>query len=1102
MYNPPLMEIGVQVRRTASEDLVHYLLRRDAALWVGEGSDSDLKSVEALARLVGLPWQLVLCEASSAPLAQAFAIKAAETKDRLASQRGFINIIAGNPEDLLLPPRTLPVYLLNGRADAANREESPSPGRQSAARRRANMIGRLLDAKPQLLVIVSAGPTSPVGDVRELWREEGLRAHVAVLGDDAGVAASLDEWLADPDHPPAVQRFTAPLAEFVTDLVSRVETQVSDARLAIRLKWDDGVRALDVTEAELVEQPVLDRYDLILDRDLQGLLPQELSDDSLSSFFDRSAFAERMPNRWAPFAAGLPWPRHPRALDTLLHALHEVESSGPDHNELLLLPSEAGAGGTTAARALAFEAAKAGYPTLVATPAYFRPDLTELSRFLLRVRQQQLRVASAGDRSTEPVDDGRLGETPWLIVFDVHHWRGKEQDLAAFVRRLSKERRSAVVLSVVESASAAEARSHGTEICDTLTHELTGDEAKHLGDHLNTFLRPKKRDRSSAEWLAFWENHRPRVGTFGASSAAFWVALEFFLKRQLDLAQPIQSWLFEKFRDAEIPVGLRRVLLEIAALAVERQPYPEQLLPSALGDEYPYSVQLETLRSTVPALALARYVTATEKQWAIAHDLLARYLLNATFADRSMLESLGLGSVTDPISLRLRLLKSIATRPELARKRYLALALEFAVNILKLDRDGNREFFGHWKEVLGILEEMPDEVWNTSRTFNHHVAISRRRVVRDEQLFELSLQEKREQLELAVEHLKYALSRLNAEDEDERDLNLYNSLARAYQDLADVERAAGADEIRLRQLSELATEAARKAYEEEPQNPYVLETFARDLLQQGSVYPDKAVENACQALVFIYQALHLESAPLRQQQLSVLVEQAVALLRAGTATEEIERLYRRRNAAGYLAKAWLLLTREGEAAQLDDLAHLPKDRLEAALGILNEVPADQRTWLTLNFQYHLVAATAPYDFDAQLKILDELELARFRLNLQQQLERALLLHQCSRHQEANDAFRLLRRELQQRDAFVHVPPRLRTLLDRRSGTPLICEGVIVESGGYRSQARVRDLGGAEVRLIPQDFGLSAMKPGFRFKCQIVFGWKGPLAKPVPASAGG
>lgn len=1102
MYNPRLMHVGVQVRRTASEDLVHYLLRRDAALWIGEEADSGSQAIEALARLVGLPWQLVLCEASSAELAQAFATKARETKDRLASQRGFINIIAGNPEDLLLPPRTLPVYLLNGRADATNREETPTPGRQSAARRRANMIGRLLDAKPQLLIIVSTGPASPVGDVRELWREEGFRAHVAVLGDRADVVASLNDWLTEPDHPPAVQRFSAALPEFVDDLVSRVATQVSDSRLAVRIKWDGAVRVLDVTEAELLEQPVLDRYDLIQDRDLQGLLPHELSDDTLESFFDRSAFAERTQDRWAPFAAGLPWPRYPRAVDTLLRALQEVESSGADHNELLLLPSEPGAGGTTTARALAFEAARSGYPTLVATPAYFRPDLTELSRFLLRVRQQQLKVASAVDEAVELADDGRLGETPWLIVFDVHHWRGKEQDLAAFVRRLSQERRPVVVMSVVESASIARVTSHGKAICDTLTHELTRDEAEHLGDHLNKFLRPKKRDRSGAEWLAFWESHRPRIGTFGASSAAFWVALEFFLKRQLDLAQPIQSWLFQKFQDAAVPFGLRRVLLEIAALAVERQPYPEQLLPSALGDEYPYSVQLETLRSTLPALALARYATATERQWAIAHDLLARYLLNATFADRPMLESLGLGSVTDPISLRLRLLRSIATRPELARKRYLPLALEFAVNILKLDRDGNREFFVHWREVLGILEDMPDELWNTSRTFNHHVAISRRRVVRDEQLFELSLQEKREQLELAIEHLKYALSRLSSEDEDERDLNLYNSLARAYQDLADVDRAAGADEARLRQLSELATEAARKAYEEEPQNPYVLETFARDLLQQGTAYPDKAVDNACQALMFIYQALHLESAPLRQQQLSVLVEHAVALLRLGTATEEIERLYRRGNAAGYLAKAWMLLTREGDAAQLDDLANLPIDRLEAAIGILNEVPVDQRTWLTLNFQYHLLAAAAPYDFDAQIRILDELEIARYRLNLQQQLERALLLHQCGRHQEANDAFRLLRRELQRRDAILNVPPRLRTLLDRRTGTALVCEGVIVESGGYRPQAKVRDLGGAEVRLIPQDFGLSSMKPGFRFKCQVVFGWKGPLAKPVPASAGG
>lgn len=1098
------MHIGIRVFPTASEDLLQYILRRDAALWIGAGLDTSAEATAALARLVELPWQMVICESSSAVLAQAFSNKAGAAPDRLVSQRGFINVIASNPEDILLPPRTLPVYLINGRDDATNRDESPNLGKQGAARRRANMIGRLLDEKPQLLVAISAGPVSPLDAIVELWREEAFRAQVAVVSQGEGDVRRLEDWLSGPEHPPIVQLYSVALPVFASELTSLVGNRTSDARLVIRTKRNGEIGTLDVTDAELIEHPLLDRYDLVQDRDLHGILPHELPNDAQEKFFDRSAFADRSATRWAPYAAGLPWVRDEDAVRTVLRALQGVEAAGADHNELLLLPSEAGAGGTTASRAIAFETAKVGYPTLVATPAYFRAEPTELSRFLFRVHKTQLKVVGEDDNrdADQRVASGRLGETPWLIVFDVHHWRGKESDLVAFVRRLSFERRPAVVLCVVDSASLGTIRNYGRLVCDTLTHGLSGEEAARLGDHLNVFLRPKGRERTSAEWQGFWERHSPKVGSFGTSNAAFWVALEFFLKLHIDLQQPIQSWLIQKFKNAPLSVELRRVLLEVAALSVERQPYPEALLPSAPADQYPYSVQLESLRREVPALALARYATATEKQWAISHDLLARYLLNGIFADRALLESIGFGKVTDPILLRIGLLESIATRPELARKKYLPLALEFAVNILKLDRDGNREFFGHWREVLGILERMPSELWDTSRTFNHHVAISRRRVVRDEQLFELSLAEKRDQLELAIEHLRYALDRLIENSEDERDLNLYNSLARTYQDFADVERAAGTDATRVRQLSELAANAARRAYEEDPHNSYVLETFARDLLLQGSLYDDKAVENACQGLILIYQALRLASAPLRQQRLSALVEQAIALLRSAKATEEIERLYLARNAAGYVAKAWLLLAQDRPTAEPDDLTGVPKERLEAALRILDEVPPGQSTWLTLNLQYQLLSAASPYDFKPQLSKLDELEVGRFKLNLQQQLERALLLHQCGRHKEANEGFRLLRRELRERDTIVEVPPRLRNLLDGRTRAPLICDGVIMESGGYRPQARVRDLGDAEVRLIPQDFGFNAMKPGIRFKCQITFGWKGPLAKPVPASTGG
>lgn len=1091
------MKGSIQYQTAASNDVLHYLGTRDAALWVGDDFQATPEVVGALAKLIALPWRMALCESSSTDLIQLISAQSATSSDRFSTQRGFINIIAGNPEGLLLPPRTLSVYLLNGRADAQNKEESPNPGRQASNRRRVNMIGRLLDAKPQLILLVTSTASGPLADLIELWRDEGFRSHVVIFDPSSAVGDRLSEWMLEDAHPPAVQLVGAPISAVVTDLLSRAETRFAEETLSIQLRSDRGLEILDITECELPEHPILDRYDLIRHRDLSGLLPDELPEDALEHFFDRSAFSDRLPTRWKPFAAGLPWVRDPQAVPTVLGALQQVEDEGADDNAVLFIPSESGAGGTTVSRAIAFEVAKAGYPALVAGPAFFTPDVTEVSRFLLRVRQRQLQMAQSSTATKGlQSDEERLKETPWLIVFDVHHWRGREQDIGAFVRRLSHERRPAVVLCVVEDVLLRSLRDDGRIACDTLTHALTPDESSKLGEHLNAFLRPKKRDRSPGDWKIFWENHSPKAGSFGTRHASFWVALEFFLKRQIDLREPIQNWLSQKFKDAPITDSLRRVLLEVAALSVERQPYPEALLPTAPKDQYPFSVQLEELRATLPAIALARYTTTSDRQWAIAHDLLARYLLNAIFHDRRLLDSIGLGSVTDPVLLRLKLLESIATRREFETRKYLPLALEFAINILKLDRAGNSEFFPYWREVLEVLEKMPDGVWNTSRTFNHHVAISRRRVVRDNQLFQLTVEEKRDQLKLSIEHLNFALSRISPSPDDESDLNLYNSLARACLDLADVEREAGASDTEVRRLSELAADAARRAYNEAPQNSYVLETFASDLLQQGRLYDEKAVPNACEALLHIFQALRLETAPLRQQQLSYLVEEAIDLLRRNSATQQIDKMYSVKNAVGYIARAWLLLAGDDGTGDVPDISSIPRERLSQALKVLDETPAESRTWITLNLRYQIISSLDPHNFKEQLAILDDLEVARFRLSLQQQLERALLLHQRGRHNEANESFRALRQELRERDAFVTVPARLRMLLDSSTGEPLVCDGVVVEGSSYRALAKIQLLGNAGVPFIPQDFGRATMATGTRFKCHIMFGWKGPLAKPA------
>lgn len=736
----------------------------------------------------------------------------------------------------------------------------------------------------------------------------------------------------------------------------------------------------------------------------------------------------------------------------------------------------------------------------------FRTEFTDVETFLFRVRQEVLRrhwnpeQAKNGESTAEPF------EVPWLIVFDVEHWRGRESDLRAFVRDLTRRGRPAVVLAVSPPRLHEELRTVGRNPIAVLTHEISMADALSLGRHLNHFLAPYGRGKTDADWQAFWELHRPYLDT---DIAAFWIALEFWLKRHLDLGESIQTWLYRQFKEGEVrgdrgiapgafnlSNALRALILEIAALSIERMPLPESLMSAPPPDQLPYSLQLEDVRTSLPALALVRETSSTIRQWALAHDLLGRYLINSVFDDREMLERLGYSDAKNAVDLRLRLLRRVATNPGLARKPNLPLALEFATNIFKLDETGNLDFMPLWRDVLSVLEDMPDPIWNTSRTFNHHVAISRRRVVVLDQYFHLTPDEKVQQLEMAIEHLEYALADLKPGPADEPDLNLFNSLSLAYQNLAGVERERGCSPERLQELRGRAADAARRALASSPGNSYVLETIAKNLLQDCTIDPDRSVENACVALGYIYEAMSLDTSEFRYNSLVKLASSAFQVLQVPRAMGQIERLCRSGNPLGFMAKAFLVLASDVPELSPQELERLPSSKIELALDILNGAK-DPPNGIVLKFRYDLVCACRRFAFGEQLELLDQLEGAVHQLPPQLQLERAILLHQRNRHAHAIKEFKALHGVVRSGDVYVSVPERLRWLLSFDSTQKRIIDARVIDNLGYNSKAKakVKDLHNAFVPFVPQDFGEKSMPVGRIFKCSISFGPMGPFIRP-------
>jgi hypothetical protein len=1085
-------KIAARVVRTTeiSQTLINEILARDASLWLGTGVGENADDTTAMAQLATLPWRAVAVESSSSTLATAIASH--KDQEGLVPRRGYVDVIAANPVDILLATRTLPVFLLNGREDSTDPLESAQLPRQKGLFRRLSMLSRLQQETPRHLVFVSSGDGQLISEFRELWGE-GFRARITFVTDAEVEITALGEMVSSLRSAPTITLVTLSPKQFAERLSSATLALIAPDSLTVRIRsLDKSTVIVDASACDLPDQPILDRYELLRESDLTLLLPEDLKSEEIDAFF-RGSESRR---NWRIHAAGLPWLKDDICERELLNRLRKLHASGSDGNAAALIVAEPGSGGTTLMERLTYAAAIEGYPSIVARPVSFDPNATELVGFLNRLAFAHSRTLDATNESS------KHRETPVIVAFDTQHWRGHEEGIATFVKKLERSGRSALLLVVTDFDGADRV---SQEVCThldvPLCHQFTEDDASHLGRHLNKYLEPKGSARSDNEWRSFHKSQLPAIGDFGATQVSFWIALEFWLKRQLQLGETIQGWLYKQFHEADLPPDLALLVLQIAAMTIERVGTSEDLFPDPVGSNLPQSIRLQEVQGKAPALGLVRSKSASVSQWTLGHPLLARYLLGVIIRDRPTLEILELGHLLSTTQLRLTLLGSIACSPELGTLRHRDLAIYFATTILKLDRDGNREFFHEWRHVLQILESVPQRVWETSRAFNHHVAISRRRIASDEEYFPLSLQEKQEQLLAAAEHIDFALNRIDESDNDDTTLNLLNSLARCFQDLLSLAEGALADKSLASEYRSRASECVQRAFELSPLNSYVLETRARELILSATNCAEKDPTNAaalaCDALDCIQRALNLESAPARQSRLHDLLRQTFQLLSTRNVTKQLAVLRARRDPIGLIGTAWLELRGNLAPGELLDYRDLDKGQIDRALNLLDEIPAGQRKPLDLRLAYELHVIKAPNDFQRQVEFMEEISRESRQLDLQSRLELAILLYQVGRVPEGASLFDSLRPALRNSDTFVSVPDRLRTLRKLNSADPLVCQASFSSVDAYGKQwAKVQELGRSEAPFNSYEFvGEMQMEPKRRFHCVVTFGRNGPFLRP-------
>ena len=1062
---------------------------RETALWL-RSFPKDEKVRANMPEFLGLPWRMVVSEVSDHAL-----IEELETKNigSLTQKRGFIQIIDSDPSLIELPERCLPIYLLNGR------QESMHSDFQSRFRRMAMLEALRRSGVRQLLIL--SGEQDPIPpEMKDLW-SSGFRPFLTFATDSANAEELLRTWPKEgnPYHVPIVSLLNFPASNALDKILKHYADKYPEDRLVIRMRDQLGnVRKLDVTDLDDPERPILEYYSVIEERDLSMLTPDQITEQEFVAFFQNSE------TFWRPYAAGLPWPRDKKTSDELGDLLRKLDVSGPEETCIAYIVAEPGAGGTTISRMLAWEYANHGYPVLIAKPLPFVPNALSVANFLHKVHLQFDssidQEASHGDSESRTREwdtqgsETRRYETPWLVIFDRIHWQHRDTELRQFRNQLTKSGRPVCVLVI--SGPVRELAYYNTSVFKNvgeLNHVVDQNQVRRLGVHLNRFLRLYNKDRATWQWDNFYNDHTIRSLE---GVAAFWVALSFWIQGQYDLSESIQEWMYRSFREGIVDRAVQYAVLEIAAVSSERLPMPDGLLPVS-QEEWPVSHLLEDARSTIGALGLITFKVAGKKYWALAHDVLGRFLITALFHDFPMREELGFANAKNADHLRFLLLRGVSQKSELGERIYRDFGDDFATSIFKIDPDhGHAHFALFWREVLETLDGMASPLRDNSRVFRHHTAISRRRIAkRDESIYGVTIDDKAELLNRAIEDIKYALHSLDRTPESEPNLNLYNSLAHAYFDLAGLENTRGANLEYVKNLRRLAKEATRQAYEESPASPFVIETYVRDLLESAQSDPESGIEYCIMALEILFSAISSNEESYRRAQLGAAADAALGILFQHA--PELGQMPEPSNAIDVLTKTWIILADGVDYHSGSALSDLPESNRAHAIQELAH-PAGRGNMQVIRLTYELICVTYPYDFDKQLEHLEQLQIGDYWTTPQMQLEYGLLLYQNNRFNEGDRVFRNLRRLWSNTDHFVTVPSPLRWLREQGGRKARIVNAAISSGHDTRAMALVREFQNLRVPFRSEEFSLKGSRPGTIFSAFISFGHNGPFLRPVTA----
>lgn len=532
---------------------------------------------------------------------------------------------------------------------------------------------------------------------------------------------------------------------------------------------------------------------------------------------------------------------------------------------------------------------------------------------------------------------------------------------------------------------------------------------------------------SIREWQVFQQSQWLTPDGQQSEECTFWVALEFFLTSELEFTDAEQArdalgqWI-ERRVQRVTDDRMKSLINYVAAMSTFRlvSPFWTVLRPVTGGV---FSSELvDVLRQLSDLMSWGTSRALDDETLRFVHPSIASEILRREgIRDsqqrinvlRPLLSQLSAGSVGD---------------------RWVCESIAVTASPSFEEKQAMPQIDWSWR--LDLFEDLPALIRDRSKAILHHWArglyLSAESIVGD-----LSLVERRQRLEAAIEKLCVAIELPRREGRDEHPSHLYNTLGAAYSRYSRFLEEAEGHTNQVTESWERACDAFEKAISVSGgTNVDALLAFSRRLIgrvQGAAANPEdvneKQAADLLRALQLLDEAHEIVGAVPNvaaswEDSIHIYRQDALHWLNRFADDASLQDLIRENPDIGYYCRARL------RVQDIDDVQHVA-----SALEVFEDADAAGVVFGVRAILFRLTLMRhhpgAMYEFSAQRKLYEVLErLPAFDLRPVDKFRHAVLCYQCGEYAEGSERFRRLR-EATRRSEFI--PPRLRDVLrDRQS----------------------------------------------------------------------